>query len=448
VCSSFTASPTSLFTGSPTTLAWQSTGAVSASIDNGVGTVQTNGALTVYPAVSTTYTLLLKNTPGTSASCAAPKVTVKAALPTCDSFTISSSTITAGGKTTLKWATTNVTKVTISNLTGTLPVDGSTSTAPTVNTSYVLTAYNADNATTSCKVSVTVVPSVTAGARIVRTIKVNGLDREYIVHMPKVLNTTNTPYQAMVVFHPATAVDTFMEQNAPFYADPKGKNLVVIYPQGYQKTWNVGGCCGVAGNVGVDDVAFFQKVLADVKTLIPIREKAYISGFSNGSLMVYRLVCDVPNLVSAAVPFAGAMAMDSCTKTPTVPMLHLNGTEDPITLSPETADPNGPYANSLTVLVNPYTTLDAVAKRNGCTTKRSPSAGITAWGATCEAYSCTSTSAAKTPVNICLIPGLGHAWPGSGDSNSTSSSTDLSGYGPYLPDLNPTGPVLDFLLKY
>jgi predicted cupin superfamily sugar epimerase len=159
VCSAFTATPTAVYAGSPSTLSWQSTGATSASIDNGVGAVATSGTSVVYPTKTSTYTLTLKNTPGTSVSCVAPTVTVKAPLPVCNSFTATPSTVTAGSATSLLWLTTNATKVTISGLGGTIPVSGSTSTKLTVNTTYLLTAYNADNATTSCAVTVIATPA-------------------------------------------------------------------------------------------------------------------------------------------------------------------------------------------------------------------------------------------------------------------------------------------------
>jgi hypothetical protein len=162
ICSSITASPSSIYAGSPTTLSWVSTGATSASIDNGVGAVAVNGITVAFPTKTTAYTLTLKNVPGTEVSCVAPTVSVKAPLPVCNSFTATPSTVTAGSATSLTWLTSNATKVTISGLVGTIPVSGATSTKPMVNTTYLLTAYNVDNATTSCAVTVNATPATQA----------------------------------------------------------------------------------------------------------------------------------------------------------------------------------------------------------------------------------------------------------------------------------------------
>ena len=52
-----TASPTVLDVGQASTLSWTSTNSASASIDQGVGPVATNGSMTVAPLVTTTYTI-------------------------------------------------------------------------------------------------------------------------------------------------------------------------------------------------------------------------------------------------------------------------------------------------------------------------------------------------------------------------------------------------------
>lgn len=62
---SLTASPTSITAGQSATLTWTTSNATSASIDNGIGTVQVpNGSMSVTPSQTTTYTLTATGTGG------------------------------------------------------------------------------------------------------------------------------------------------------------------------------------------------------------------------------------------------------------------------------------------------------------------------------------------------------------------------------------------------
>jgi phospholipase C len=62
----FTANPIAINLGQDSTLTWSSTNSASASINQGVGTVQTSGSMTVSPSLSTTYTITVTGPGGTS----------------------------------------------------------------------------------------------------------------------------------------------------------------------------------------------------------------------------------------------------------------------------------------------------------------------------------------------------------------------------------------------
>ena len=56
----FSASPTVIVVGGSSTLTWTSTGATSASINQGIGSVPVNGSRVVSPTATTTYTITAK----------------------------------------------------------------------------------------------------------------------------------------------------------------------------------------------------------------------------------------------------------------------------------------------------------------------------------------------------------------------------------------------------
>ncbi len=60
------AAPLKILAGQPTTLMWDTTGADTVTIDQGIGEVDPNGTLTLSPAQTTTFTLLASNEEGTT----------------------------------------------------------------------------------------------------------------------------------------------------------------------------------------------------------------------------------------------------------------------------------------------------------------------------------------------------------------------------------------------
>jgi polyhydroxybutyrate depolymerase len=291
-------------------------------------------------------------------------------------------------------------------------------------------------------------PLVNGGKRYDRHVMVDGITRNYTMFMPRTTTADGSPHPILFAFHPAVAAVTFMEEHAPFHLATGTESFVVIYPEGIGRTFNAGGCCGAALSKNIDDVAFFKAIMTDVAKVIPIRPKAYVTGFSNGSMMTYRLICDVPQLIEAAVPYAGAVAMDKCQSGYKIPIMHINGDKDVFTMTGKSSSETPEYLNAINAVVTPYTALDQIATRNGCTLTRKPTTGLLAMDASCEAYTaCPSTA----PVTICLIPNLGHAWPGSGQEvvDGTAKNTKFSiKMAPYRPELDSTGPIVNFFLKH
>ena len=157
VIDTFTATSTTITAGESTTLRWTTTGATTVSISDVTGDLAVDGSTSVSPTATTIYTLTASDDDDATADATATvTVTVNAAAPVIDTFTATSTTITAGESTTLEWTTTNATAVSISDVTGDLAVDGSTSVSPTATTIYTLTASDDDDATADATASVTV----------------------------------------------------------------------------------------------------------------------------------------------------------------------------------------------------------------------------------------------------------------------------------------------------
>jgi hypothetical protein len=151
ICNSFTLSPASITSGAPIYLTWTSTNATQATISTGVGAVAVDGNRTLYPTRSSSYSLTLTNADGKSVGCPIRSVTVNPPpAPRCDTFNVSTSSITAGTPVHLTWTTTHATAVTISGGVGSVSADGSRTVYPAVTTTYTPTVTNAAGVSAQC----------------------------------------------------------------------------------------------------------------------------------------------------------------------------------------------------------------------------------------------------------------------------------------------------------
>jgi N-acetylneuraminic acid mutarotase len=159
---SFKAVPATVASGGSSTLSWSTTGCMSHAITQGSTTLINSpfptGSVGTGPLTSTKV-YLLTAVGDTNTITATAKVTVGIPTPCMiNSFTALPPSIPYNATATLTWNTTNCTTVSISPVTGNVPVDGTISSGPlTQTTIFILTASNSINTTSATKI-VTVVP--------------------------------------------------------------------------------------------------------------------------------------------------------------------------------------------------------------------------------------------------------------------------------------------------
>ena len=139
----FLATPDRIGFGDATVLSWYVSGATTVYLDQGIGNVAMTGTIKMYPALSTTYTLIATNeSSSVSDRTMVIVVPVKVGLPVINSFAADPGTITVGSTATLSWNVSNAAFVDIDPGVGTAEAVGTASIAPAKTTSYTLTAYN------------------------------------------------------------------------------------------------------------------------------------------------------------------------------------------------------------------------------------------------------------------------------------------------------------------
>jgi YVTN family beta-propeller protein len=142
----FSASPATIIVGGSSTLTWATTNAVSATIDNGVGSVPVNGSVSVSPTMTTTYTLTATGAGGSAS--VSVKVTVQEPPPTVTLFA-DPEYIPPNGSSTLTWTTKNATSASIDQGIGAVELNGSLAVSPTSGTTYTLTATGPGGSTST-----------------------------------------------------------------------------------------------------------------------------------------------------------------------------------------------------------------------------------------------------------------------------------------------------------
>ncbi len=150
----FSASPASITAGEVSTLNWEVQNATDVSISPGIGAVQPNGTRTVSPTETTVYTLTARGVTGQVVATASVSV-VKPGAPRILRFTGTPPEIATGETASLSWQVEGADSVSISPDVGTVQPTGSATVTPTANTTYILTAKNANgDSTASVTISV------------------------------------------------------------------------------------------------------------------------------------------------------------------------------------------------------------------------------------------------------------------------------------------------------
>ncbi len=135
----FTSRDQAIQPGQTTLLEWTTAEAQYAAIDNGIGYLPANGAVTVAPEETTTYTITVTGKGGTATASVTVYVSAFAVQPTID-FSAAPVTVAKGGSTTLSWTTLDAQGVHIDNGVGQVALNGSVVVAPDHSTTYTLTA--------------------------------------------------------------------------------------------------------------------------------------------------------------------------------------------------------------------------------------------------------------------------------------------------------------------
>jgi polyhydroxybutyrate depolymerase len=137
------------------------------------------------------------------------------------------------------------------------------------------------------------------------------------------------PIAATIFFHGWQSSAEAFATDAPFIAAFAREDVLLVLPDGVNKTWAHQGSPSRAR----DEIAFMDAVRADLLARFPVDPaRILVTGFSQGGSMVWDLACRRGRDYGAFVAVAGAFwepMPAHCTGGP-VDLLHIHGTADPV----------------------------------------------------------------------------------------------------------------------
>lgn len=237
-------------------------------------------------------------------------------------------------------------------------------------------------------------------------IRSGGLERRYLVIRP---SHASGPLPVVFVLAGRTLDPSQIERITRLI--PIIGPAIMVYPAGFDRSWNAGGCCGLAHEEGIDDVAFIRSLISHVVADEPgaARRRVYLIGFSNGGRMAYRLACALPGRF-AGLAEVEAVPVSTCSKLDPVPMAIVEQRGDPLLTVPTHGPPK-----RVEGYVEPTVgeTVERWRSLEGCAADPSV---VRIGGARIASYHRCSGAGRFEEV---LYDGGGHRWPdGDGDTPS------------------------------
>ncbi len=235
------------------------------------------------------------------------------------------------------------------------------------------------------------------------SIEVDGQERQYVLHVPKVLPEGVVPL--VLALHQFSDTPEGMRRMTGFdlLADQEG--FIVAYPKGRRRNWQPNMAAPNA------DHHFLLALIDALSERFPIDpSRIYATGASAGAMMTQALACH-SNRLAAIAPVMGSLPKALVNAAPMplpVPTLIVHGLEDPVI----------PYAGGQAAgpqhseILSAEETAAFWARAAGCDSLPEVETVLLpgredGWVRR-YAYSCPD----GIEVTLCAVSGCGHTWPG------------------------------------
>ncbi|ETZ66626.1 prolyl oligopeptidase family protein [Mycobacterium sp. MAC_080597_8934] len=238
------------------------------------------------------------------------------------------------------------------------------------------------------------------------TFRSGGMDRTYMLHVP-----AGDPVGLVLSLHGGGGTGIAQRGLTGFDAVADAHNLLVVYPDGYEKSWADGRGASPADRHHVDDVAFLVGLVTKLQNDYRVAPgHVFVTGMSNGGFMSNRLACDRADVFAAVAPVAGTLGVGvACNPSRPVSVWAAHGTADPLVPFKGGAVRG---RGGLSHAVSAEAMVDKWRKVDGCQGDPSMELLPDARDGTVVHRFDSTSCAASTEVVFYRIDKGGHTWPG------------------------------------
>ncbi|WP_353940508.1 PHB depolymerase family esterase [Streptomyces sp. HUAS MG91] len=247
------------------------------------------------------------------------------------------------------------------------------------------------------------------GASTTRSLTVDGVRRDYLVHLPASYDA-DRPTPLVLSFHGHGRTSDYQERLTGMNA----LDAVVVYPQGVTGTDGKSAWEGAPYSADVDDIAFTKALIDRAEEDLCVNtRRVFASGKSNGGGFAAVVACRLADRIAATAIVSGAFYPQSgaCEPRRPVPVLDFHGQAD------ETIPYAGNPAKGLPALPD---WLAGWAERDGCAarpreTRVEDNVVLQRW------RSCDGGSA----LEHYRITDGGHVWPSTAPNEDSATPTTI-----------------------
>ncbi|MFM2416335.1 MAG: hypothetical protein RL385_1058 [Pseudomonadota bacterium] len=230
-----------------------------------------------------------------------------------------------------------------------------------------------------------------------RQLQVDSRARSYLVHVPATYSAS-VAVPLVFDFHGYSSSPQGQMGASGFRALSDEEGFIVLYPAGVGASWHVNGCCGQAGDLALDEIAFVRAILEDVgKAACIDLSRVYATGISQGGGMAHHVACLAADLFAGVAPVSSDLRTDPCTPARPITEISFRGMAD--SLDAYEGGHVGPPGMAGYTAIGAKPTLEKWKTINQCIGAPESMNGL------CETY---ATCAGGTAVSLCSIPGADH----------------------------------------
>jgi len=166
----------------------------------------------------------------------------------------------------------------------------------------------------------------------------DGKERNGKIYVPKSY-TGEKPFSLVLALHGNTrSAENFWTYGFNEYADKY--DFIVVYPNGYNRTWEVNPAAPTGGN----DTEFLKNLIEEMENQYSIDpQRIYATGHSLGAFMANRLACVLGDKITAIAPVEGLVIKPQIESSkPSASFFHIHAADDNVVYK-------GGFPNSFTI---------------------------------------------------------------------------------------------------